>query len=184
LKMSANYRSRRSFQLVYVAIFGALSIVMGNIRVSFPLGSPNLGSTPVSIAAVTSPGVLAFAVGIIKGLGVSLWTGQFLIEFPAGVGDGIMAFLTSRLSRKINPIYAVIAGQLTRYVFTSGMIALSLSLTKAPIFSTFLSVWLGMVPAITASVVANAALSGLAVAALKKFYPVLLEHHKVSKQTP
>ncbi|MEM3365573.1 MAG: hypothetical protein QXM93_04035, partial [Candidatus Methanomethyliaceae archaeon] len=72
------YRSRASF-LSYIAVLGALSIIMSSIKVSFPLGNPNLGSTPVSLSAVLSGGFAGFLVGIIKGLGVSLWTGQAIL---------------------------------------------------------------------------------------------------------
>ncbi len=162
-------RDRRSFILIYVAVFGALSIVLSSIRVSFPLGNPNLGSTPVSIAASASPGLAAFAVGIIKGVGVSLWTGQALIEIPAGIGDGLMGVFTSWLSRRINPVLAVAAGQISRYLFTSGMIAVSLTLSKS--YPGFLEAWAAMIPAITASVVANLLLSAAAVAGLRRLYP-------------
>lgn len=162
---------RRSYSLIYVAIFGALSIVLSSVRVSFPLGNPNLGSTPVSISAVASPGLAAFAVGLIKGIGVSLWTGQALIEIPAGIGDGAMALLTSWLSRRTNPVLAVIAGQISRYAFTSGMIAISLCLFIPQQYPSFIAAWGAMLPAITASIVANAAISSMVVAALAKFYP-------------
>jgi len=194
-----NRSPRRSYLLVYTAILGALSIVLSSIRVSFPLGNPNLGSTPVSIAGVTSPGLAGFIVGIIKGLGVSLWTGQALLEMPAGIGDGLMAIFTHMLSKRMNAVVAVIIGQVSRYLFTSGMIALVLGtavsvdmslpgasllfskITAAapwfsptglpPILSNIAMVWVAMIPAITASIVANAVLSGAVVAALKKFYP-------------
>ncbi|MBC7127247.1 MAG: hypothetical protein ABC585_06820 [Candidatus Methanosuratincola petrocarbonis] len=162
-------RERRSFILIYVAVFGALSIVLSSIRVSFPLGNPNLGSTPVSIAAAASPGIAAFAVGLIKGIGVSLWTGQALIEIPAGIGDGMMGVLTSWLSRRVNPVLAVALGQLSRYVFTSGMIALSLTISKS--YPGFLEAWIAMIPAITASIIVNLVLSTAAVAGLRRFYP-------------
>lgn len=162
-------RDRRSFSLIYVAVFGALSIVLSSIRISLPLGNPNLGSTPVSIAAVASPGISAFAVGLIKGFGVSLWTGQALIEIPAGIGDGMMGVLTSWLSRRINPVLAVAVGQLSRYLFTSGMIAISLTISKA--YPGFLEAWIAMLPAITMSIIVNLVLSAVAVAGLRQFYP-------------
>lgn len=195
--MIEEYRRRRAFLLVYTAIFGALSIVLSSIRVPLIFGNPNLGSTPVSMAGVTAPGAAAFAVGLIKGLGVSLWTGQPYIEIPAGIGDGFMALFTVLLARRIGPVAAVVVGQASRYIFTSGMIALFVgtavtsgmpgasaifsALTSAapwlppaglpPLLSNIALVWLAMIPAITLSVVANAALSGALAVALRKFYP-------------
>ncbi|MEM2001174.1 MAG: hypothetical protein QXT77_00830 [Candidatus Methanomethylicaceae archaeon] len=196
------YRSRASF-LSYIAVLGALSIIMSSIKVSFPLGNPNLGSTPVSLSAVLSGGFAGFLVGIIKGLGVSLWTGQAILEIPAGIGDGIMAVFTNALSKRMRPLYAVILGQISRYIFTSGMIALVLgtAATLSPtllgayaIFSKITSssayaspewipllisniglVWIAMLPAITASIVANAALSAAVVLGLKKLAPSSLK---------
>jgi len=195
-------RSRAS-TLSYIAVFGALSIIMSSIKVSFPLGNPNLGSTPVSLSAILSTGHAAFLVGIIKGLGVSLWTGQAILEIPAGIGDGLMALFTNALSKKIGPFYAVLLGQISRYLFTSGMIALVLGTTATlspnllgayAIFSKVTSsasytspdwvpllisniglVWVAMIPAITASVVANAALSAAVVVGLKKLAPSSLK---------
>jgi len=196
--MIEEYRRRRAFLLVYTAIFGALSIVLSSLRVSLPFGNPNLGSTPVSIASITAPASAAFAVGLLKGIGVSLWTGQPLIEIPAGIGDGLMALFTLLLARRVSPAIAVVVGQASRYIFTSGMIALVVgaavtsggipgastifsALTSSapwlppaglpPLISNIALVWLAMIPAITASVAANAMLSGALTVALRKFYP-------------
>ncbi len=199
--MSLN--QRRASLLSQIAVLGALSIIMSSVKVSFPLGNPNLGSTPVSLSAVLSGGYAAFIVGIIKGLGVSLWTGQALLEIPAGIGDGLMALFTSALSKRIGHLYAVILGQVSRYLFTSGMIALVLG-TLASVSPTLLGayalfskitsstaatppdwipfllsnigmVWFAMLPAITASIVANAALSAVVVLGIKKFTPSALK---------
>lgn len=150
---------RRSYVLVYTAVFGALSIALTGLRVSFPTGNPNLGSTAISVVAVVSPGLPAFAVGLIKGVGASLWTGQAFIEIPAGIGDGVMGLLTSWISRRGNPVLAVVAGQLSRYLFTSGLIALSLSLTQSQAYPSFIAAWIAMLPAITLSIVGNALIS-------------------------
>ncbi len=194
---------RRASTLSYIAILGALSIIMSSIRVSFPLGNPNLGSTPVSLSAVISGGYTAFLVGIIKGLGVSLWTGQAILEIPAGIGDGLMALFTNALSKRLGPFYAVILGQISRYLFTSGMIALvlgsvaTLSPTLLGAYATFSKitsstalaspdwiplllsnialVWVAMIPAITASIVANTVISAAVVLGLKKFAPYSLK---------
>jgi hypothetical protein len=174
---------RRSLLLAYTALLGALSIIMGLIKVPLPLGNPNLGSTPVSLSGISTPLPVPLFVGIIKGLGVSLSTGLILIELPAGIGDGIMGLFTLYLAKKINPIIAVIAGQLSRYLFTSGMIAIALGISStlnSGLPGTYLNniiyYWVGMIPAITLSIAANTVLStGLAVA-LKKFYPSILTH--------
>jgi hypothetical protein len=195
---------RRSLLLVYTATFGVLSILLSTFKVQFPLGNPNLGSSPVSMAALVVPAPAAMVVGIIKGLGVSLWTGQALLELPAGLGDGMMAIFTNRLAKRINRLAAIVIGQISRYFFTSGMIAivlgaavsLNFSLPGAqflfsklvslapwfdpaglpPVLANMAMVWVAMLPAITASIVANAILSVGVTAALMKFFPSLFNN--------
>jgi hypothetical protein len=117
--------------IAYSGVFGALAIVMTRLVVPLHFGNPNLGSTPVIIAAVLCPWPVGFIVGIIKGIGVSLWTGVWYIELPAGVGDALMAALAYKLSKKIQAKYAVLVGQFSRYILTSGMIALFIALMLA-----------------------------------------------------
>ncbi len=114
--------------LVYSVVFGALALVMTPVIVPLPFGNPNLGSTPVIVAAVLCPWPVGFIVGIIKGIGASLWSGIWYTELPAGVGDALMAAFAYRLSKKIKAEYAVVAGQLSRYIFTSGAVALFMAL--------------------------------------------------------
>jgi ABC-type Co2+ transport system permease subunit len=90
----------------------------------------------------------------------------------AGVGDSFMAIFTNKLSKRINVLYSVIIGQISRYLFTSGMVALALGVTVS--LDAIAIAWVAFIPSITASIVANAALSALVVVALKKFYPSLL----------
>jgi hypothetical protein len=63
-------------------------------------------------------------VGIIKGTAVSIWTGVWYVEFPAGIGDVIIAAFAYLLCKKMTSEYAVIGGQLSRFIFTSGLVAL------------------------------------------------------------
>lgn len=177
----------------YIILFGALSIIMSSIRVAFPLGNPNLGSTPVSLSAIILNGKAVFMIGIIKGIGVSLWTGQALLELPAGLGDGIMGVFTRLLCKRMRAFYAIIIGQLSRYLFTSGIIALTLGtfLLLSPdmmmplvgrviphnlqtnlLLSNIIIIWLAMVPAITASIITNALLSAIISLALEKYIRV------------
>ncbi|MDH5807125.1 MAG: hypothetical protein QXW62_05295 [Candidatus Methanomethylicaceae archaeon] len=174
----------------YIAIFGAFSIIMSSIRVSFPLGNPNLGSTPISISAIFLNSYGVFMVGVIKGIGVSIWTGQALLELPAGIGDGIMGLFTHFLCKRIRISYAIILGQISRYIFTSGMIALTLGLLlslspnivmplvgkvipnnlQTNLFSNILAIWFAMIPAITTSIIVNSILSVIIGFAIEKFY--------------
>jgi len=110
--------------IMYSVIFGVLAIILTKLFVPLFIGNPNLGSTPVVLAAVLCPWPVGIIVGIIKGIGASIWTGKWYVEFPAGVGDALMAAFTYRLSRKIKAEYAVVVGQLSRYIFTSGAVAL------------------------------------------------------------
>jgi len=113
------------------AIFGALAIFCTQLFIPLFFGNPNLGSTPVTIAAVLCPLPVGVASGIVKGLGASLWTGQPFIEMPAGIGDAIMAAFTHSIAKRWKKVHAASLGQLSRYVFTSGMIALYIGLVAS-----------------------------------------------------
>ncbi|MEM3056795.1 MAG: hypothetical protein QW639_06170 [Candidatus Bathyarchaeia archaeon] len=176
---------KRPKMVALIAIFGALSLLFTQVWVPLFFGNPNLGSTPITLAAVLCPMPVGVVSGIIKGLGASLWTGQPYIEIPAGVGDALMAILTNLLSRRLKrKVYAVVAGQLSRYLFTSGMIALYIGLAvslgssgpeaatlqslqkRLPMsmhlasylpspMANILIVWLAISPAVTLSIMGN-----------------------------
>lgn len=114
--------------IMYSVIFGVLAIILTKLFVPLFIGNPNLGSTPVVLAAVLCPWPVGIIVGIIKGIGASIWTGKWYVEFPAGVGDALMAAFTYRLSRTFKAEHAVVAGQLSRYICTSGAVALFIAL--------------------------------------------------------
>lgn len=171
--------------IALMAIFGSLSLLFTQIWIPLFFGNPNLGSTPITLAAVLCPMPVGVVSGIIKGLGASFWTGQPYIEMPAGVGDALMAILTNLLSKKLKrKVYAVVAGQLSRYLFTSGVIALYIGLAVSlgssgpeatilqslqrrllisghlssylpPIMANILIVWLAISPAVTLSIIGN-----------------------------
>jgi hypothetical protein len=158
-------------------------------------GNPNLGSTPVILAGVLCPLQVGVAAGIVKGIGASLWTGQAFIEMPAGIGDALMAAFANYLARRWKRIYAVIVGQFSRYLFTSGMIALNVGFMSSfgvseaaafqgllrglpwfvrsisllpPLVANIMIVWVAIFPAITLSIVANMLISTLVIAAAEK----------------
>ena len=187
--------------IVLSALFGALAILCTNLWIPMFFGNPNLGSTPVTIAGVLCPLQVGVAAGIVKGIAASLWTGQALIEMPAGIGDALMAAFANYLARRWKRTYAVIAGQLSRYLFTSGMIAFnigfvsSLGASEATAFQgvlrTFPSlvpsisplpppvvniiiVWLAIFPAVTLSILANMLASTLVIATAEKRLEKLL----------
>ena len=64
-------------------MLGAFSFLLSTFKAQFPLGNPNLGSAPESMAALLVPGPAPLVMGLIKALG-SLWSGQMLLELPAG----------------------------------------------------------------------------------------------------
>lgn len=167
-----------------------MAIVLSFIRIPFPpFGDLTPASTPVSIVATLAPPIVGVGASLIKGVGISAWTGEWFMEIPVGVGDAAMAALTWYLVKKrVKPTYSVILGQLSRYLFTSGMVALYISvvlstgipsplggdvvakfskyavkLGLAPTSYHFLSnmmiVWLARFPSTTLSIVVNAFLS-------------------------
>lgn len=186
----------RSKIVAITAVFGALAIVCTQLWIPLFFGNPNLGSTPVTIAGVLCPMPVGITTGIIKGVGASLWTGQPFIEMPAGVGDALMAAFANYLARRWKKkAYAAIAGQLSRYLFTSGMIALYIGsavsfgssgpeasvfqalLEKFPWFVKLASsppspisyvaiVWVAIFPAVTLSIIANMLISTVVLVAI------------------
>jgi hypothetical protein len=136
------------------------------IKVPMHFGNPNLGSTPVSVSAVLFTPGISFATGILKGIGASLWTGQPYIEMAAGIGDACMALCTYALSKRMKAHYAIVTGQLTRYIFTSGLIALSVSIFVKGDISLAGATWVAIFPAVTLSIIANAAVALLVVQGL------------------
>jgi hypothetical protein len=177
------------------ALFGAMAIFFTNLWIPMFFGNPNLGSTPVILAGVLCPLPVGVAAGIIKGIGASLWTGQAIIEMPAGIGDALMAAFANYLARRWKRIYAVIVGQFSRYIFTSGMIALNVGFMTSvgasetttfqrllrglpwfvpsishlpPLVANVMIVWLAIFPAITLSIAANLLISTLVIAAAEK----------------
>lgn len=187
--MSPGSSWKRPKMLALTAIFGSLSLLFTQVWIPLFFGNPNLGSTPITLAAVLCPLPVGVVSGIIKGLGASLWTGQPYIEMPAGVGDALMAIFTHHLSRRLRrKVYAVVAGQVSRYIFTSGMIALYIGLAaslgspgheantlqtlqrRLPIslhlssylpstMANILIVWLAISPAVTLSIIGNTLVS-------------------------
>ena len=147
-------------------IFGALALMMTMVKVPMHFGNPNLGSTPVSISAVMfTPGV-SFLTGVIKGIGASMWTGQPHIEFAAGTGDALMAVFTFYVMKFMRAEKALVLGQLSRYIFTSSLIALSVSVFINGNIMLFPEVWVAIFPAVTLSIIANAAISVILVRSL------------------
>jgi riboflavin transporter FmnP len=161
----------RARKTALIAIFGALSIVLTAIRVPLHFGNPNLGSTAISLSALFLPPGEVFIVGIVKGIGVTIWTAQPLIEIPAGLGDGIMGIITHILLRRFRPGAAIVIGQICRYLTTSTSIALTwtilscfrpeLQRTGQNILQIFIGFWMWIsFPAVSLSIAANSLLAG------------------------
>ncbi len=139
---------------VMALLFGACSAVLTVFNIPLNWGNPNLGTVPVSIAGCFSAPV-ALAVGLIKGASSSLVTGRGYVEMAAGIGDGIMGVVTMYLARRHATRYAVIGGQLSRFVLTAGMVALSVALVEHHDPSMLGTVWWDILPAIALSILAN-----------------------------
>jgi thiamine transporter ThiT len=158
--------------LAYSALFGLLAIVVTTFEIPLPVGNPNFGSTPVTIAAVFLPWPVGVITGLLKGIGVSLWTGKAMIELPAGIGDALMALFANRLAKRTQKSVAAVAGQLSRYFFTAGMVALvigALTPSEVPVpgvassssfAANLFTTWAAIsYPALTLSILLNASAS-------------------------
>ncbi len=175
-------------------IFGLIAIGLTRVLFLTPFGNPNLGSTAVVLAAVLCPWPVGPIVGIIKGIAASAWTGAWYVEFPSGLGDAIMAVFAYRLSKQMKAVYAVIGGQLSRFIFSSAMVALfvatQLTLGMPTVqlaalqslgrnagflsyFAVAFSAW--TYPILTLSVPANLLVSVVALIILQKRFPTVLK---------
>lgn len=189
---------RTSRIMAMAAAFGALAVISTALYVPLYFGNPNLGSTPVTVAAVLCPPSVGVIAGVIKGIGASIWTRQPFIEIPAGIGDALMAAFASYIARRWGKeLHAAVIGQISRYIFTSGMIALYNGLAVSlgslgpelktfeglmkgsPLFTQIASalppvigniavIWIGIFPAVTLSIAANSLASAVIIAAAGK----------------
>ncbi|MHC1604351.1 MAG: hypothetical protein ACXQTP_00040 [Candidatus Methanofastidiosia archaeon] len=145
--------------IALAGMFGALALAATSLKVPLYFGNPNLGSTPVSVAAALLPLNVAVITGLLKGIGASLWTGQPYIEMAAGIGDAMMAAFTYFLVKRTRIDFAIVAGQLSRYIFTSGLIAISVAILINGDPGMIPTMWVAIFPAVTLSIVANTAVS-------------------------
>lgn len=121
----------RKHMYIIFAIFLLLAVLLPLFNMNFPFGNPNLGTTPVTLAAVYLPWYLALITGLVKGISSAAFTGRWLVELSAGAGDAIMACFTFWMARFIHKTSAASLGQLSRYIFTSGLVALTVSIALA-----------------------------------------------------
>lgn len=117
--------------VIAFAVLLAMAMVLPLFNISLPFGNPNLGTTPVTLAAVYLPWYLALITGLAKGISAAAFTGRWLVELSAGIGDTLMACFTFWLARSMHKTIAAILGQVSRYIFTSGLVALAVSIAVA-----------------------------------------------------
>jgi hypothetical protein len=175
----------RKRMLIAAAVAIILAIILPLFNIRLPIGNPNFGSTPITLAAVFLPWPVGIIAAIVKGITSSLFTGRFLVEIPAGIGDAFMALLTFWLARRWNKSLSAFIGQLSRYILTGGMVALGVSIAiaagiilpeNAPaaglttsFFSNLAATWIAIChPALTLSILFNTVLSVIIIAFLGK----------------
>jgi len=176
--------------LALMATFGSLAVVLSFLYISIPpWGDVTPASTPISVISTIAPLPVGMGASLIKGLGISLWTGDWFMEILVGIGDSLMAGFTWYLvKKKVKHTRAVVLGQLSRYLFTSGMVALyvsavvslgipsplggdvigkfasyaariGLGLTNYPFLLCTAIVWIARFPSMTLSILLNSFLS-------------------------
>ena len=170
---------------IVAAIFILLAIILPLFNIPLPIGNPNFGSTPITLAAVFLPWPFGIITALVKGITSSLFTGRFVVEISAGIGDALMALFTFWLARRWNKSLSAFIGQLSRYILTAGIVALGVSVAvatgiitveNAPVaglgnsfFSNLSSTWLAIChPALTLSIGFNTILSVIIIAFLGK----------------
>jgi hypothetical protein len=122
---------KRFWIIAYSLVFIALAGVLPGFHLVLPIGSTDFSSAPVTVAAVLLPWPVAVLAGIIKGIGSALWGGSFLIEVPAGLGEALAALFTCWLVKRWQRYPAVIGGQISRFIFSGGIVSLFVGLGVA-----------------------------------------------------
>jgi hypothetical protein len=171
--------------LISAAVLIVLAVILPFFRIDLPMGNPNFGSTPITLAAIFLPWPVAVIAALIKGITSALYTGRFLVEISAGIGDALMALFIFWISRHWNKSLSALVGQISRYILTGGMVAIAVSVAiaagiitpaSAPapgltssFFSNLALSWIDIChPALTLSILFNAVLSVLIVLILGK----------------
>jgi len=114
--------------LLYALVLAILAVILPLLNIPLPVGNPNLGSTPATLAAIYLPWPFCIIIALIKGIAASIITGRAWVEMPAGIGDAFMAIFTYWLAKHMHKGWAVTLGQFSRIIFTSGTIALTVSI--------------------------------------------------------
>lgn len=171
--------------IIFAIILAVAAIVLPLLNIPLVLGNPNLGSTPVTLAAVYLPWPFGIIIGLIKGISTALFTGRYLTEISAGIGDALMAYFTYLLARRLHKAISAALGQVSRLIFTSGMVALGFTVSLAAGWITpaaapvsdltssaahnFITVWRGIThPSIILSIALNLVLSVVVILLLGK----------------
>ncbi len=151
---------KRKNVLLFALILAVLAIVLPLVNIPLPVGNPNLGSTPVTLAAIYLPWPFCIIIGLIKGIAASIITGRLWVEMPAGIGDALMGIFTFWLAGRMHKGWAVALGQASRIIFTSGAVALCISIAMA--FNIF-TASTAPVPGLTSSFFANVGISWMSI---------------------
>jgi hypothetical protein len=172
--------------LMFGGILAILAILLPLFNMNLSMGNPNFGTTPVTLAGVFLPWPFAIIIGLIKGVCTAVYTGRFLVEIPAGIGDALMGLFTWFLARRMYTTLASFIGQISRFVVTSGLVAIAVSAAiafksitpaNAPVaglsfsfFDNLANSWLAIsFPAIFVSVLVNSALAIAIILIFDKF---------------
>jgi hypothetical protein len=140
---------------ILVLIISCISAaILTYFNIPLQWGNPNLGTTPVSIISLFTP-LGGVVTALVKGISSTIYTGRAYVEIVAGVGDALMALVTFYFVKKISKEKAVILGQLSRYIFTSTFVAISISIFRDNNIGEIPLIWANMFPAITISIIVN-----------------------------
>jgi hypothetical protein len=88
--------------LLYAPILAILAVILPFVNIPLPVGNPNLGSTPATLAAIYLPWPFCIIIAVLKGIAASIITGRAWVEMPAGIGDALMALFTYWLARHMH----------------------------------------------------------------------------------
>lgn len=145
---------------IYGLILAVLAVILPLINIPLPIGNPNLGSSPATLAALYLPWPVCIIIALIKGIAASIITVRVWVEMPAGIGDALMAIFTWWMARHMYKSWAALLGQASRVVFTSGVVAICVS---AAVALNFLTPAAAPIKGLTASFIPDLGISWLGI---------------------
>jgi hypothetical protein len=119
----------------WLIFYSLVLVILAAILPAFPFkqlwGSPDLGTTPITVAAVLLPWPVSIITSIVNSVSAAIFTGDSFVELSAGIGNILMALFTVWLTKRLRRNLTIFLSQASRFVLTSGMVAIIIGVLVA-----------------------------------------------------